>query len=653
MQRVTLILVLLLAFPLSSAAQTDGPRFQVDSPLVKNPSRHDFQTAVAPLLAKYCTGCHGGENAENDLSLEFVDHQDVERKLHEDYRRFEYMAERLRSGEMPPEDEAQPTEAEKNVLLNWIDQELLAVVGSQPFGRVANVRRLTRVEYANTVRDLFYFDDFQAEDLPPDDIGYGFDNIADLLTISPNQLEQYLSMAEQAVEQLDRTAKVSPNWAEKDGTYWEPDDGVFLPIREVKLGFNNNQDRVRLVLKTFLPRAYRRPVADDEIDRLMLFARLSLTQEGESFIRPKSTYATLRAALCSPYFLYRIEQDPPEGIAPINEYELASRLSYFLWSSMPDDELFRLAAEKRLRDQQEEQVLRMLRDSKARALTENFAEQWLHLGGLRSIAPDPRLFPGFDESLRRDMGEETRRFVAHVIQQDRSIMEFLHADYTFLNERLARHYGIEGVRGDEFRRVSLDAHPQRGGLLTQASILALTSPPTRTSPVKRGVWVLETLFNDPPSPPPADVPPLEAEGAALTGTVRQVLEKHRENLQCAGCHSKIDPYGLALENYNAIGVWRTHEGEYEIDSSGALPSGAEFKDAAEFRALLRDKQAEFRKALVEKLLIYALGRGLEYADHRAVEEICSRVERRQDRFSAVILAIVESDLFQRRQAIGN
>ncbi len=633
-----------------NASPKDGPGAGTESADATGQGQQHFKAVVAPLLHKYCTDCHGGEKPKSDLSLEFADAREVERRLREDHRLFEHIAERIRSGEMPPKKKRQPSDAEKDILLTWIDQELVAVLGSRPFGQVARVRRLTRIEYANTIRDLFYFEDFKADDLPPDDIGYGFDSIADLLTVSSGHLDHYLGTAERAVAQLDQTAKVSPNWAEKDGTYWEPDDGVFLPIRNVKLGFNNNQDRVRLVLEKFLPRAYRRPVAPEEMDRLMEFARLSLAQEGESFIRPKSTYATLRAALSSPYFLYRIERDPPEGIAPLNEYELASRLSYFLWSSMPDDELFSLAATNQLRAQQEAQVRRMLKDPKARALTENFAEQWLHLGGLKKAAPDPKLFPDFDEKLREDMREETRRFVAHVINEDRSIMEFLNADYTFLNERLARHYGVASVSGDEFRQVRLDKRRQRGGLLTHASILTLTSPPTRTSPVKRGVWVLETLFNNPPSPPPDDVPPLEEEGTVLTGSVRKLMEKHRENVQCAGCHSRIDPYGLALENYNVIGVCRAKEGKGVIDSSGTMPDGVAFKNVAEFRGLLNGKRADFRKALVEKLLIYALGRGLEYADARTVREICANVERQGDRFSDVILAIAESDLFQKRQA---
>jgi len=653
MKRLPLVFLQLFVFPLLSAAQSVGPEFQIESRDVKPSAPADFKT-IAPLLAKYCISCHGGDKPKNDLSLEFGDAQDVAQRLASDRALFERMAQRIRLGEMPPDNRPKPSEAEKDVLVTWIDRDVLRTNHgpSHRTGQVARVRRLTRVEYENTVRDLFYFKEFKAEDLPPDEIGYGFNNIADLLNISPNQLELYLNTAERAIVQLDATAKPSPSWAKNDKTYWEPDDGVFLPIKDVELRFNNNQVRVRKVLETFLPRAYRRPVKKEEIDRLIAFAQLSLTQEGESFVRPKSVYAPLRAALCSPYFLYRVEQDPLEGTAPINEYELASRLSYFLWSSMPDDELFKLAEENQLRAHQEEQVRRMLKDPKARALTDNFAEQWLHLAAIKADSPDPKIFPDFDESLRQAMREETVQFVKHVIAEDLSIMDFLDADYTFLNERLAKHYGIDGVTGGEFRLVKLDPSLNRGGLMTQGSILTLSSPPTRTSPVKRGVWVLQTLFNDPPTPPPADVPPLD-EGKVLTGTVRQVLEAHRTNAQCAGCHSKIDPYGLALENFSGIGAWRTKEGEAEIDASGTLPNGKSYRDLTEFRALLNERKDDFRKALVEHLMIYALGRGLENSDRAAVEQICSAAASADDRFSGVILAIVNTDLFQKRVATGN
>ncbi|HYV37015.1 MAG TPA: DUF1587 domain-containing protein, partial [Gemmataceae bacterium] len=363
MKRLLLLLVIVGAFLLLRTVQWAVPDSMAPAapdPIIaelpaKYPAPTHFKTTIAPLLEKYCTSCHGGNKPKSNLSLEFSDQPDVEQRLLKDRKMFEHMAQRIRVGEMPPGKRAKPSEAEKGVLLTWIDRDVLGINCSTPgqFGQVARVRRLTRVEYINTVRDLFYFKDFQpTDDFPPDHIGYGFDNIADLLSISPNLLEQYLSTAEQAIVQLDKTAKPSPNWEAKAKTYWEPDNGVFLPIRDVKLRFNNNQDRVRLVLQTFLPRAYRRPVTPEEIERMMEFARWSLTQEGESFTRPKSVYAPLRAALCSPYFLFRIENDPPTGIAPINEFELANRLSYFLWSSMPDDELFKLAKENQLRANQ-------------------------------------------------------------------------------------------------------------------------------------------------------------------------------------------------------------------------------------------------------------------------------------------------------------
>jgi len=653
MTRLSLLLIPFIAFPLFSTAQSSGQDSKVAVQEAKNQT--DFKTNIAPLLDRYCTRCHGGESPKSELSLEFVDAQDIEQRSLKDRKLFERVAERIRLGEMPPGKRTKPSEAEKHTLLTWIDRDVLKINVAGPYdpGYVARVRRLTRVEYANTVRDLLCFKEFKpADPFPADEIGYGFDNIADLLSVSPSLLEQYISTAEQAVKHLNKTAKPSPNWAAKEKTYWEPDDGVFLPVKNVKLGFNNNQTRVRLVLDTYLPRAFRRPVVKEEIDRLMVFARLSLAQEGESFIRPLSTYAPIRASLCSPYFLFRIEQDPPKGIAPIDEYELASRLSYFLWSSMPDDELFKLAKENQLRVHQEEQVRCMLKDPKARALTENFAEQWLCLSALNRVSPDPKLYPEFDDSLRKAMREETQRFIEYVIKEDRSIMEFLDADYTFLNERLAKHYGIDGVSGEEYRLVKLDRRQHRGGIMTQGSILTLTSTPTRTSPVKRGIWVLQTLLNNPPSPPPANVPPLESDGAAITGTLKQIMEKHRENAQCAGCHSRIDPYGLALENYNGTGAWRGKEGGSDIDCSGVLPNGKSFANVAEFRSVLSANQAEFRKALVEKLLIYALGRGLEYGDKYAVLDICSRAMREQDRFSSVILAIIASDLFQKRKAKG-
>jgi hypothetical protein len=293
----------------------------------------------------------------------------------------------------------------------------------------------------------------------------------------------------------------------------------------------------------------------------------------------------LEGVLVWPHFLFRVELDPPGALAgtsyKINEYELASRLSYFLWSSMPDDELFALAAQGRLRSELDAQVRRMLGDAKSAALVQNFAGQWLTLRKLDYVVPDPETFPGFDKELRAAMTRETELFFEAVLREDRSILDLLDADFSFVNERLAKHYGIAGVTGREFRRVSLP--PNRGGLLTQASILTLTSNPTRTSPVKRGKWVLEQILNSPPPPPPPDVPELPAT-KQLTGSLRKVMEEHRANALCASCHNRMDPIGFAFENYDAIGAWRDKDGGFSIDPSGALPDGQSFQGPGELKA---------------------------------------------------------------------
>lgn len=610
----------------------------------------DFNREIAPLLQTYCAKCHTGDEPEGDFSLEFKNAAEITGRARAERPAFKKMSDVLRDHEMPPEDKPQPTEAEREKLISWIDRDLLALDPNGPRipGHVAAARRLTNVEYANTVRDLLAIADFKiADDFPADNFANGFDNMADVLNYSTSHMEHYLGAAEEAIRLLDATSGPSHNW---DKNYHEPLGIVFDPVRELRLSYDNNQYRVRTLLEKFLPRAYRRPVKPAEIDRLMEFARMSLAQEGESFIRPKSAYAPIRAALMSPYFLFRIEEDPAAGIARINEYELASRLSYFLWSSMPDEELFDLASRGELRANQKEQVLRMLKDPKASALTDNYAEQWLKLRALNKIEPDPALFPAFDAKLREAMMQETKLFFASVVSEDRSIMDLLEADYTYVNETLAKHYGMPGVTGNEFRRVGHDPKSHRGGLLTNASVLTLTSAPNRTSPVKRGVWVLETLFNNPPPPPPPNVPALEGDGKVLTGTVREVLSKHRDHAQCASCHTRIDPLGLALENFNAVGQWRTDEAGAPVDASGSLSSGQKFNTLDEFRGVLKSKQADFRRGMVQHLLVYALGRGLEYYDKLTVDDIGTAAAAQDNRFSSVVLAIVESDAFQKRQA---
>lgn len=602
----------------------------------------DFNHQVAPLLNTYCVGCHSGDSPKGALNLKFSDELELKKSPKLDRAELQEMADRVRKGSMPPAKKPHPNADEKDILLTWIERDMLAIdCGGQRDPGHVMLRRLNRAEYNNTIRDLLFVDNFKpAEDFPPDDAGYGFDNNGDTLSLSPLLIEHYLKAAEQALQLVakNRAAKAK----------------LFAPIADVKETFYNRQERVRQLLVAVIPRIYRRPVTDQQIDRLMGFVRMSLSQDGESGDR--AAMLAMRAALVSPSFLFHLEgdggNDNSELAVPLNDYELASRLSYFLWSSMPDQELFDLAREHTLKANLQQEVARMLADPKAHALTENFAGQWLELRGLKEHAVDTKLYPDFDESLRADMLEETQRFFDAIIHEDRSILEFLDADFTFVNERLAKLYHIDGITGDQFQRVHLIGD-QRGGILTQASILTLTSTPTRTSPVKRGKWILDNILNAPPPPPPPDVPALENDGKMLTGTLRQVMEKHRANPSCAVCHDKIDPLGLGFENFDAIGAWRERDGNLAIDSTGSLVDGSTFNGARELRLILKSKDADFRRCISEKLLIYALGRGLDAADKCMLDDICAQVQKNDNRFSSLILAIVNSQPFQFRKGNGS
>jgi len=383
-------------------------------------------------------------------------------------------------------------------------------------------------------------------------------------------------------------------------------------------------------------------------------AQMALSKD-ETFERGIQLAVT--GVLVSPHFLFRVEDqaDPDsagDGAVPVGDYELASRVSYFLWSSMPDEELFELAAKGKLQDPKvlEEQVLRMLQDPKSQALVENFASQWLNLRNLDQVSPDPKRFPEFDGELREAMKNETKEFFAAIMREDRSVMEFLSGDFTVLNERLAKHYGISGVKGSEFQKVSLKDIP-RAGVLTQASILTLTSNPTRTSPVKRGKWILENMLNEPPPPPPPNVPELEEASKESPGlSLRKQLEIHRESPTCASCHKLMDPLGLGFENFDAVGEWRDKDGKQPVDASGELPGGQTFEGPIELINILKQRRSQFRRCLVEKMLTYALGRGLEYYDRCAVETITKNMEKDNNRFSRMVLEIVKSRPFRFRRA---
>lgn len=413
-------------------------------------------------------------------------------------------------------------------------------------------------------------------------------------------------------------------------------------------GRTTRKEATEQVIRRLATRAFRRPASDDEVARLVKLAEQA-RGEGDNF--EQSIQVALQAILISPHFLYRMELDPPgqEGKPrDLNDFEVASRLSYFLWSSMPDDELLNLATAGKLRQNGnlEKQARRMLADAKSKALAENFAGQWLELRSLEMRTPDKQLFPLYDDGLKAAMRTETEMFFESIVREDRSIFDLLSADFTFANEKLAKLYGLKDVSGNEFRRVSL-AGTERGGILTQASILTVTSNPNRTSPVKRGKWIMENILGTPPPPPPPNVPDLaEAKAEEAKGTLRQRLEQHRANPGCASCHRSMDPLGFAMENFDAIGAWREKDGDAPVDSAGELPSGEKFRGPKELRELLlSSRKPQFAHCLAEKLLTYALGRGIEYPDQCAVRKITAALEKDQFRFSRLVVEIVSSDPF--------
>lgn len=584
-------------------------------------------------FGQFCRDCHTGDEAEADLRLDALTAPLDIAQQHASWIR---VAEVVRAGEMPPGDEPQPTAELRQQFLQWLEPALKTLEDhqtSQP-GRVT-IRRLNRAEYNNTVRDLVGVDFQPAETFPADDVGNGFDNLADVLSLPPLLMEKYLEAADQIV----RRALDDERLRNQLITSW--------PVRS-----EQRPDCARQVLQRFASRAFRRPVQPEELERLLQLVQQT-ADAGADYV--PSLEPALQAVLISPHFLFRIERDEhpdgEQGVRMLNGYELASRLSYFLWSSMPDDALLRLAESDQLADAsvRQQQVRRMLADPKSEALVDNFAGQWLELRNLAKLTPDTQRYPDFDESLRAAMLGETESFCRVVIAEDRSVLDFLDADYTFVNERLARHYGLPGVQGEGFRQVSLPDR-RRGGLLTQASILTLTSNPTRTSPVKRGKWILENILGAPPPPPPPGVLQLmEGEQAELLGSLRERMEQHRSNPSCAMCHKKMDALGFGFENFDAIGAWRERDGQFAIDASGELPGPEAFAGPAELRRILQtSRRGEFLHCLAEKTLTYAVGRAVETYDRYSVDQIVQRLEAEDYRFSALVLAVVESAPFLMR-----
>ena len=609
------------------------------APAVASPPPAGFEQDVLPLLERYCYQCHGPDKHKGDVTLApFKDKAAVQREP----GLWKNVLQQLHERTMPPASKPQPTPEERERIEAWVRQALAEIdPGTLPKdpGRVT-IRRLNRAEYNNTIRDLLGVDGKPADAFPADGAGGGgFDNNADTLFVPPILLEQYLKAAGSVLDQA----------APERVFVARPDDAT--PKREA----------ARRVVEHFATRAFRRPVATEEVER---YLKLFDAADGRGDAFEPAVKLALRAVLISPQFLFRIEEDRPGATEPypIGQYELASRLSYFLWSSMPDEELFKLAGESKLHDPAvlDAQVRRMLQDPRSRALGEHFGTQWLGLRPLQTIIqPDRggrRRSREYTPSLRDAMVEEAVLLVDSVFREDAGVLRLIDADYTFLNEELAQHYSIPDVRGPEMRRVTL-ANPNRGGVLGLGAVLTVTSYPRRTSPVLRGKWVLEDLLGLPPPPPPPDVLRLPEEERGADGqplTLRQRLEKHRSDPNCASCHARMDPIGFGLENFDHVGRWRDTESDRPVDAAGVLTTGESFRGPAELKRVLSGaRRDQFVGHLAEQLLAYALGRGLEYYDEPTVRQIAETLARSDYRSSVLLAEIVKSYPFRyRRNEVG-
>ena len=768
------------------------------------------------VLDRHCVACHNERRLIANLALDTVDLE----RIGEHAEVLEKVLRKLNTQAMPPPGRPRPDQATYDAFASWLERGLDTAAAAIPNPGRPTIHRLNRLEYTNAIRDLLSLEIDGESLLPADELAYGFDNNADILTVAPGVLERYMSAARKIsrlavgdpsieadtvrypvsklLAQDDRLSEDFPFGSRGgiavrhhfplDGEYvlnfksykgaaglrgntnepqeidvrldgvrlallrvgrWPADDdrearsedaedsgerrnddaplqvrfparagthvvsvsfmkrtqtiegvspkrlpvwsfstgrGFFEPMAldSVEIGgpyspdtlgggpagVHESASRSRIfgcrplspeeeepcateILAALAERAFRRPVTPEEdVDQLLGFYRAG---------RARATFddgiqRALESILVDPEFLFRIERDPadvpPATAYRLTDVELASRLSFFLWGSIPDDELLDVAASGRLSDPAvlEDQVRRMLSDPRSGVLVNSFAAQWLHLRRMRSVSPNVSAFPEFDENLRDAFVRETELFVENQIREDRSVVDLLTADYTFVNERLARHYGIPGVYGSRYRRVTLPDDARRG-LLGHGSILTVTSHATRTSPVVRGKWVLENILGTPPPPPPPDVPPLaEREETSAVMSMRERMEEHRANPVCASCHERMDPIGFALENFDAVGKWREVEGGAEIDTAGQLPDGTTFDGLPELRDILLARQDEFVTTVTEKLLTYALGRGVEYYDRPAIRAIAREAETADYRWSALVLGVTRSLPFQMRRS---
>lgn len=601
-------------------ARAGSPRDQVETTL---------KSALLPVLTERCFDCHDKDTAKGDVNLEMLNGTGEERF---DVRLWDRVREQVRNGTMPPKNKPQPTSEQKQALLTWIGENETAMLAApQQTPPPHQVRRLTRHEYNNTLRDLLGVSVKPGDDFPADGSGgEGFDNNADTLILSPLLIEKYLNGAEAALKEVFAKPELKQRW-------FRVLPGPNLP----------GEKGAELILRAFLPKAWRRPIEDEELKPLLGIFN-EARKRGGSF--DDQVKLCLKAALATPKFLMlqdHLKAGSKDAKEP-DDFTLASRLSYLFWSSMPDDELWHLAEAQKLHEGPvlEAQTRRLLADARAMEFTRHFAGGWFHFEELfNSVEPDRRKFPMFNDALRQAMYDEALNFSDNVLRHNGRMLDFLDSDYSYVNEVLAKLYGLPGVQGPALRRVTFTDR-KRGGLLGMAAILTTTSYPQRTSPVLRGKWVLEQILGTPPPPPPPNVPKLPEDDRKLAEvTLRQRLEKHRSQPVCAGCHARLDPPGFSLENFDAIGQWRDTENGKPVDANGITPDGRTFHNAEEFRKLLVQDKDKFTRVFCSRLLGYAVNRGLEVHDQPTLLRLEDVLKKHDFHCEPVILAVVKSPLF--------
>ena len=590
-------------------------------------------------IKRYCLECHSGEKPKASLDLSRFDSMD---KILSEALLWDDILIRLSQGDMPPKEADLPTLNERSEFLNWVESSLQkAACQSGPHAGPAVLRRLNRAEYSASVRDLLDIHFDAGEALPSDGSGgEGFDNASETLFISPIHAEKYMDAARVAVEYAFADPRSLRRFLVA-----EPDEKTSPEVA------------ARRVIEDFLPRAFRRSIPESEILEYLALFHAAYKADPSFMVAIR---LTLQAVLISPKFLF-IAEEPNFDSKPhkVTDHELASRLSYFLWGSLPDDELLKAADEGNLSDSRilQEQFKRMLgsqNSRKVRNFSQNFVEQWLGTRALgREFKPDKSIL-GYDSELEGGMKYEPVFFFHEILTENRSLLDLLKADYTYVNRRLARHYRIKGEFREQPKRVQLTDENRRGGLLSMAAVLAVSSYPHRTSPVLRGKWILETILGDPPPPPPPNVPELEESASSVSSeSLRQRLELHRQNVACAQCHDRIDPLGFGLENYGVLGRWRDKYEGHTVDARGALPDGTTFSGPAELKLALLGRKDQFVRHLTKKMLGYALGRGLTYYDYCAVNSIVDKLRANDYKSHHLLFGIIQSVPFRFKAGIAS